>query len=157
MGGHYLIDMQTVLLILLPYKSNDLSNNYKLAVMADVKLHDIPSTMENSVINLINAGANIITIHCASNFRPKNDSVLKYLAGVTMLTSFTDLEVKWIYDKRTEEIVRDFSDIALMNHYAYSPREVPVTSPAPLGPFRLGIDILVEIGPVADGLSFHEH
>jgi len=98
---------------------SSLRDNYKLAVMADVKLHDIPSTMENGVTKLINAGANIITIHCSSNFRPKNESILRYLAGVTMLTSFTDLEIKWIYDKGAEDITRAFSDIALMNHYAY--------------------------------------
>jgi orotidine-5'-phosphate decarboxylase len=96
-----------------------LREEYKLGVMADVKFHDIPSTMENGINNLVNAGANIITIHCSSNFRPKNADLLKHLAGVTTLTSFTDLEVKWIYDKSSENIVKDFSDIALMNHYEY--------------------------------------
>jgi len=96
-----------------------LREDYKLGVMADVKLHDIPSTMENGINNLVNAGANIITVHCSSNFRPKNADLLKHLAGVTTLTSFTDLEIKWIYDKSSENIVKDFSDIALMNHYEY--------------------------------------
>lgn len=96
-----------------------LKDEYKLGVMADVKLHDIPSTMENSINKLVGAGANIITIHCSSNYRPKNAGLLKYLAGVTALTSFTNLEIKWIYDKTHEEIVRAFSDIALMNNYEY--------------------------------------
>jgi orotidine-5'-phosphate decarboxylase len=96
-----------------------LREDYKLGVMADVKFHDIPSTMENGINNLVNAGANIITVHCSSNFRPKNIELLKHLAGVTTLTSFTDLEIKWIYDKSSENIVKDFSDIALMNHYEY--------------------------------------
>lgn len=96
-----------------------LKNEYKLNVMADVKLHDIPSTMENCISKLIDAGADIITIHCSSNFRPKNISLLKYIAGVTMLTSFTDLEVKWIYERVTEDIVKAFSNIALMNNYEY--------------------------------------
>jgi orotidine-5'-phosphate decarboxylase len=87
--------------------------------MADVKLHDIPSTMENSIGKLVGAGANIVTIHCSSNYRPKNAALLKYIAGVTALTSFTDLEIKWIYDKPHEEIIRAFSDIALMNSYEY--------------------------------------
>jgi len=98
---------------------SSLKDDFKLGIMADVKLHDIPSTMENSIGRLVGAGANIVTIHCSSNYRPKNTGLLKYLAGVTALTSFTDLEIKWIYDKTYEEIVRDFSDIALMNSYEY--------------------------------------
>ena len=96
-----------------------LKNDYKLNVMADVKLHDIPSTMENCISKLIDAGADIITIHCSSNFRPKNAGLLKYIAGVTILTSFTDLEVKWIYERVAEDIVKAFSNIALMNNYEY--------------------------------------
>jgi orotidine-5'-phosphate decarboxylase len=96
-----------------------LKDEFKLGIMADVKLHDIPSTMENSIGKLVGAGANIVTIHCSSNYRPKNAALLKYIAGVTALTSFTDLEIKWIYDKPHEEIIRAFSDIALMNSYEY--------------------------------------
>jgi len=96
-----------------------LRNDYKLNVMADMKLHDIPSTMENGISKLIDAGADIVTIHCASNFRPKNADLLKHIAGVTILTSFTDLEVKWIYERTAEDIVKAFSNIALMNSYEY--------------------------------------
>jgi orotidine-5'-phosphate decarboxylase len=96
-----------------------LRDEFKLGVLADVKLHDIPSTTENSVNKLVGAGANIVTVHCSSNFRPENKGILHYLAGVTALTSFTDLEIKWIYDKTHESIVREFSDIALMNKYEY--------------------------------------
>jgi orotidine-5'-phosphate decarboxylase len=98
---------------------SSLKDEFKLGIMADVKLHDIPSTMEYSLGKLVGAGANIVTIHCSSNYRPKNSDLLKYIAGVTALTSFTDLEIKWIYDKSYEEIVRAFSDIALMNNYGY--------------------------------------
>jgi orotidine-5'-phosphate decarboxylase len=96
-----------------------LRDDYGLGIMADVKLHDIPTTMENSIAKLVGGGADIVSIHCSSNFRPKNEETLKHIAGVTTLTSFTDLEIKWIYDKSTEEIVKAFSDIALMNHYEY--------------------------------------
>jgi orotidine-5'-phosphate decarboxylase len=98
---------------------SSLKDEYKLGVMVDAKLHDIPSTMENSINKLVGAGSNIISIHCSSNFRPKKPELLSYLAGVTALTSFTDLEVKWIYDKSRDEIVKAFSDIALMNNYGY--------------------------------------
>lgn len=98
---------------------SSLKDDFKLGIMVDVKLHDIPSTMENSIGKLVAAGGNIVTIHCSSNYRPKNTGLLKYIAGVTALTSFTDLEIKWIYDKTHEEIIRAFSDIALMNSYEY--------------------------------------
>lgn len=98
---------------------SSLKDEFKLGIMTDVKLHDIPSAMENSISKLVGAGANIVTIHCSSNFRPKNSNLLKYLAGVTALTSFTDLEIKWIYERPHEEIIRAFSDIALMNNYEY--------------------------------------
>lgn len=98
---------------------SSLREEYKLGVMVDAKLHDIPSTMENSINKLISAGSNIISIHCSSNFRPKKPELLSYLAGVTALTSFTDMEVKWIYDKSHDKIVKAFSDIALMNNYGY--------------------------------------
>jgi len=98
---------------------SSLREDYKLGVMVDTKLHDIPSTMENSINKLVGAGSNIISIHCSSNFRPRKTEFLSYLAGVTALTSFTDLEVKWIYDKSHDKIVKAFSDIALMNNYGY--------------------------------------
>ena len=49
-----------------------LRDDFGLGVMADVKLHDIPTTMENSIAKLVGAGADIVTIHCSSNFRPKD-------------------------------------------------------------------------------------
>ncbi len=98
---------------------SSLKTNYGLAVMADVKLHDIPSTMENSLTRLVDAGADIVTVHCSSNFRPITTDLLTHIAGVTIPTSFTNLEVKWVYDKDTADIIRDFADLAQMNRYEY--------------------------------------
>lgn len=97
----------------------NLKDTYKLNVMADVKLHDIPSTIENSLRRLVEAGADIVTVHCSSNFKPRNRELLRHIAGVTALTSFTNLESKWIYEKEIGGIIRDFADIALMNRYEY--------------------------------------
>ncbi|MGA2107421.1 MAG: orotidine 5'-phosphate decarboxylase / HUMPS family protein [Syntrophorhabdales bacterium] len=96
-----------------------LKETHGLGVMADAKLHDIPSTMEHSLKRLVDAGADIVTVHCSSNFRPIRRDLLKNIAGVTVPTSFTDLEVKWIYERGTSEIVKDFADMAQMNRYAY--------------------------------------
>lgn len=121
---------------------SSLKDEFKLGIMVDVKLHDIPSTMENSISKLVRAGANIVTIHCSSNYRPINTDLLKYIAGVTALTSFTNLEIKWIYDKTHEEIIRAFSDIALMNSYEYvmgSVREMNYIQDNPLKKICTGI------------------
>lgn len=98
---------------------SSLRNDFGLKVMADVKLHDIPSSVENSLARLVDAGADIVTVHCSSNFRPVRMELLKRIAGVTVPTSFTNLEIKWIYERDTAEIVKDFADMALMNRYEY--------------------------------------
>jgi orotidine-5'-phosphate decarboxylase len=98
---------------------SELKNDFKLNVLADVKLHDIPSTMAHSIRNLVMAGSDIVTIHCSSNYRPKNEEHLQHIAGITTLSSFTDLEIKWIYDKNAGDLVKAFADIALMNKYEY--------------------------------------
>jgi orotidine-5'-phosphate decarboxylase len=38
---------------------SSLKDEFKLGIMVDVKLHDIPSTMENSIGKLVAAGSNI--------------------------------------------------------------------------------------------------
>ncbi len=96
-----------------------LKEDYGLSVFADTKLHDIPTTMENCLTRLVAQGADIVSVHCSANFRPKNEKLLKHIAGFTVLTSFTDLQVKWIYDKTREEMTKNFADIALMNGYWY--------------------------------------
>lgn len=119
-----------------------LRDEFGLPVMADVKLHDIPSTMGNTISRLISAGANIVTIHCSSNYRPKDEALLKHIAGVTVLTSFTDLEIKWIYDKNTIDLIRAFSDIAIMNGYEYivsSVRELSYIQDNPLKKICTGV------------------
>jgi orotidine-5'-phosphate decarboxylase len=98
---------------------SDLNKVHGLGVLADVKLHDIPSSIENTLSRLVAAGASIVTVHCAANYRPKDETLAGRIAGVTGLTSFTDLEVKWIYDKNAGEVARAFGDIALMNRYGY--------------------------------------
>jgi len=96
-----------------------LKETHGLKVIADVKLHDIPSSVENALKRLVDAGADVVTVHCSSNFRPIRSDLLKHIAGVTVPTSFTNLEIKWIYERSTAEIVKDFADMALMNRYEY--------------------------------------
>jgi orotidine-5'-phosphate decarboxylase len=96
-----------------------LRTEFGLNVLADVKLHDIPSSVENSLRRLVDAGAEIVTVHCSSNFRPVKPDLLKHIAGVTVPTSFTNIEIKWIYERDAGQILKDFGDMALMNRYGY--------------------------------------
>jgi orotidine-5'-phosphate decarboxylase len=98
---------------------SSLKTKYGLNVMADMKLHDIPSSIENSLKRLVNTGADIVTVHCSSNFRPVATDLLTHIAGVTVPTSLTNLEVKWLYNRGTADIVKDFADLAQMNGYEY--------------------------------------
>ena len=67
----------------------------------------------------MDGGVDIVTVHCSSNFRPVRTDLLTHIAGVTVPTSFTNLEIKWVYERGTAEIVKDFADMAQMNRYAY--------------------------------------
>jgi orotidine-5'-phosphate decarboxylase len=73
-----------------------LKNHFNLRVMAEFKLHDILSTMENSLNKLVKDGSDTVTIHCSANFRPEDKTLLRYLAGIACLSSFTDLEIQRI-------------------------------------------------------------
>ncbi len=53
-------------------------------VMVDFKLYDIPSAMDEAVRLFADAGADIITVHCTSGWKPMQHSKI---AGVTILTS----------------------------------------------------------------------
>lgn len=56
-------------------------------IMLDLKFYDIPSAIEEAVGMSIDAGAKIITVHCAADFCPNDPKIAEYLAGVTVLTS----------------------------------------------------------------------
>jgi orotidine-5'-phosphate decarboxylase len=98
---------------------SSIKSKYNLSVMVDVKLHDIPSAVENSLARLVDLGADIVTVHCSSNFRPSREDLLEHIAGATLPSSLTNLETKLIYGREPAEMVRDFADLAQINRYAY--------------------------------------
>lgn len=65
-------------------------------VMADAKVFEIPDDMENSVIHLVNAGADIVTVHCSALWTPPTYIVDK-VVGVTVLTSFDNAKSRSVY------------------------------------------------------------
>lgn len=104
-------------------------------VFADLKLHDISSAVRDCVYRLAIAGANLISVHAASNFSIDQGiaSFLKrcdtQLVGVTNLTSMSDKVCKQIYGQSTEDIVRRLVKTTKANRLhgiVCPPTEVPV-------------------------------
>jgi len=88
-------------------------------VMADPKLYDIPNTMNNSLNALIKAGADIITIHCSSAYIPQNQEQADRIAGVTVLTSMSEVTCKDIYNRSVQDTVNNFAANSVAFGYKY--------------------------------------
>jgi len=85
-------------------------------VMADPKLFDIPNTMHNGIQCLKTAGANIITVHCASGYLAEDDET-EILAGVTCLTSMPDSVCKDLYGLERDSAITKLADIGSQYKY----------------------------------------
>lgn len=90
------------------------------SVFADPKLYDIPNTVSNSIRQLSDAGADLITVHAgggpkmisaavASASKSKHQS--KILA-VTVLTSFSEEESVRLFGRSSLEAVQFYADLA---------------------------------------------
>ncbi len=110
------------------YKINDLLLKYGVQVikeikskghnvMADPKLFDIPNTMDNSIKELVSAGADIITVHAAADYYSKEYA--SYLAGVTILTSMQAESCEVIYGDSIRDTVMDLAHRANHKGYGY--------------------------------------
>ncbi|HET8574774.1 MAG TPA: orotidine-5'-phosphate decarboxylase [Candidatus Paceibacterota bacterium] len=84
-------------------------------VFADVKLHDIPNTVENSVRRLSKKGADIITVHASGGVemmkaakRAANTNKSKIIA-VTVLTSLSAENTKG----RVEELAKEAAEAGI--------------------------------------------
>lgn len=133
------------------FKVNDLLVDMGLAsirflkqfgnVMADPKLYDIPATMNNSINKLIEAGADIITVHGSAMYHGEHDQKAK-LAMITILTSFDEDSCKLIYSEPTAQMVRRFSSFAMLSGYGYivsSAQQLGVLNPLPMKKICPGI------------------
>lgn len=71
-------------------------------VMADAKVYEIPEDMENSVRVLVDAGADIVTVHCSPLWKAP-DYLVDKVVGVTILTSFDDEKCSSVYGRTVNE------------------------------------------------------
>lgn len=96
-------------------------------VFADPKLFDIPNTIHNSLLHLIEVGADIISVHCSADYESRLNEVEK-IAGITVLTSMSETVCQEIYGGTIEEIVNQFAILARNRNYGYcvcSARDFP--------------------------------
>lgn len=94
--------------------------NINLKLMVDAKLYDTKTAMEDSLDYYINnVGADIVTVHMSSCFEPFKPKMLHHIAGVTVLTTFSDSECMNIYKSCVYRQVRDFKELAEYLGYKY--------------------------------------
>lgn len=91
---------------------SSLLKKYSLKLMVDAKLYDTEVAMEDQLEFYISKGADIVTIHVASCFIPKNKSLLNHIAGVTVLTTFDNHTCINIYKECVHRQVQYFAELA---------------------------------------------
>jgi len=112
-------------------------------VFCDAKLFDIPNTVANQVQRLAEAGAQLVTLHCAGGAamleaaragRDRGNPATRLL-GVTVLTSFDEAAAQATFRRSVTDQVRDFATLALETGL-----DGVICSPAELG-------LLAEVDP----------
>ena len=94
------------------------AHNKGFNIFLDLKLHDIPNTVEKSIIGLTSLPIKMLTIHIsggqemmiAAKKAVKNFDIKIF--GVTALTSLTDNDTKNIYKRTASEQVNIMLDLA---------------------------------------------
>ncbi len=105
-------------------------------VFCDAKLHDIPNTVANQIAVLEEAGADLITVHCAGGERMLEGALSARksgarLLGVTVLTSFSDQMSLHVYGREAAPQAELFAEVALragLDGIVCSPRELEVAA-----------------------------
>ncbi len=104
-------------------------------VFADAKLHDIPNTVANSVSALVEAGADLITVH-ASGGREMLKAAVHHsrsakILAVTMLTSLKESDADEMFGRNIPSLVRSFALLAAdsgVHGIVCSPQELELLS-----------------------------
>lgn len=108
-------------------------------VFADPKLNDIPNTVKNSVKKLVDAGANIITVHGSAGEIALSEA--QEIAGecdilaITVLTSFSPAGAEKVFRQAVPDAVLHFAQIAKssgVRGVVCSPQELSLLSAEPL-------------------------
>lgn len=105
---------------------------------ADLKLHDIPTTVANTVAALAERGVDYVTVHLAGGPRMLNDAIKAagkhtILLGVTLLTSLDDTDVSVMFgdlskDEYMARLVKQGAEAGIRG-YVCSPSEISNLKP----------------------------
>jgi len=109
---------------------------YKISpkIFLDLKLHDIPNTVQNGIIAINNMKPLLTTIHISGGEEMLSSSFVKKkytkILGVSVLTSLNNNQVHKIYnEKNVENVVKKFATLAKKNKLdgiVCSPKEIKI-------------------------------
>ena len=109
---------------------------YKISpkIFLDLKLHDIPNTVQNGMIAINKMKPLLTTIHISGGEYMMNASFIKRkftkILGVTVLTSIDNKQVRKLYnEKNVENVVKKFAKLAKKNKLdgiVCSPKEIKI-------------------------------
>ena len=80
-------------------------------IFLDLKLHDIPNTVKKSIDGLVNLPIKMMTVHASGGQKMLEESVAATINtdikifGVTALTSLSDTDTNFIYQREAKEQV----------------------------------------------------
>ena len=107
-------------------------------IFLDLKLHDIPNTVQNSIEGLITLPIKMITIHTSGGIKMMQaamqavkDIEIK-IFGVTVLTSLTDEDTNYIFRRDAQDQVKamlDLAEEARIDGVVCSPHELHLVTP----------------------------
>lgn len=86
-------------------------------VMLDCKFHDIPSKI-NTYIEECYDDVDLLTVHISSDYLPARDYKSK-IVGVTLLTSFDDMQSQKVYNKSVAPNITNLSSLAYIYGYKH--------------------------------------
>ena len=109
---------------------------YKISpkIFLDLKLHDIPNTVQNGMIAINKMKPLLTTIHISGGEDMMSASFIKRkftkILGVTVLTSIDNNQVRKLYnEKNVENVVKKFAKLAKKNKLdgiVCSPKEIKI-------------------------------
>ena len=109
---------------------------YKISpkIFLDLKLHDIPNTVQNGMIAINKMKPLLTTIHISGGEYMMSASFIKRkftkILGVTVLTSIDNNQVRKLYnEKNVENVVKKFAKLAKKNKLdgiVCSPKEIKI-------------------------------
>ena len=87
-------------------------------IFLDLKLHDIPNTVKKSIDGLVNLPIKMMTVHASGGQKMLEESVAATINtdikifGVTALTSLSDTDTNFIYQREAKEQVPAMIELA---------------------------------------------